>query len=201
MIAVLRTVNRVLLALTGLALLGLGLAALAAAFDLYGRVGVTPPDGYAWRSPDEVLLTAADRTQWRAEDWWWPVVFAVLGLLVLLALWWLVAQLRSRRLGTVRVDTGDGAGARVRGAALEDAMAAEAEDQHGVGRARVTLTGRRGSPRARVGLLLEPEARPARVVRELRARALEHARTSAGLAALPAQVRLRASRHRAERLD
>ncbi|MBW1603665.1 alkaline shock response membrane anchor protein AmaP [Streptomyces sp. JJ66] len=190
----LKTVNRLLLALAGLLLLALGLAALAAAADLPRRLGVTPPEGYSWTGPDEVPLTDADRTQWRDESWWWWAVFAVLGVLVLLLLWWLGAQLRSRRVRTVLVDSGDGAGAHVRGATLEDAMAAEADGLRGVRRTRVGLGGRQRAPRARVGLLLDPDARPAHVVRELRDGPLEHARTSAGLATLPAEARLRAAR-------
>ncbi|MCX2971311.1 MULTISPECIES: alkaline shock response membrane anchor protein AmaP [Streptomyces] len=197
----LKTVNRLLLALAGLALLALGLAALAAAADLPGRLGVTPPDGYAWRDPNEVLLTHADRTQWRDESWWWWVVFAVLGVLVLLLLWWLRAQLLPRRVRTVLVDSGDGAGAHVRGATLEDAMAADAEALPGVGRARVRLAGRQSAPRVRVGLLVDPDARPAHLVRDLRAGPLEHARASAGLDRLPAETRLRAARQGPDRLS
>ncbi|MGP4113781.1 alkaline shock response membrane anchor protein AmaP [Streptomyces sp. 4N509B] len=198
---VLRAVNRVLLALVGLALLGLGLAVLAAAMDLPRRWGVSPPDGWSWRGPDDVLLTRADRTQWRDEGWWWPVVIGALAVLLLLALWWLLAQLRRRRLAEVLVDSGDGVGALLRGRAMEDVVAAEVESLPGVERARVTLVGRRSQPRLRVGVLLAPQARPGETVRRLHAEAVEHARASAGLAALPVEVRLRAAKHPAERVS
>ncbi|MGW8380542.1 alkaline shock response membrane anchor protein AmaP [Streptomyces sp. ODS28] len=198
----LRTVNRVLLGLVGLVLLGAGLAALAGGLDLFKRGKVSVPGWWPWARPGDVLLTAHDRTQWRAEGWWWPVVFVVLGVLVVLFLWWLLAQSRRRRLNEVLVDSGDGAGALVRGRALEDVVAAEAESMKGVGRARVSLVGRkRTRPRARVGLLLEPHAEPAAAVAGLRGTALEHARASAGLDRLPAEVRLRCARHRAERVS
>ncbi|GAA4670167.1 alkaline shock response membrane anchor protein AmaP [Streptomyces chumphonensis] len=196
----LRTVNRVLLALTGLALLGLGAAGLAGGTDLFRRLDVTPPDGYSWRNPDEVLLTREDRTQWTDESWWWPVVLSVLGVLLVVALWWLIAQLRSRRVAAVLVDSGDGAGAAVRGSALADVIAAETEELPGVRGARTRLVGRRRAPRARVGVLVGADARPAGLVRALHRGPLEHARASAGLESLPAEARLRGARGRPERL-
>ncbi|UCM87181.1 alkaline shock response membrane anchor protein AmaP [Streptomyces marincola] len=197
----LRTVNRVLLVLTGLCLIGGGAAALAAALDLPRRWGFSPPSGWSWRAPHDVLLTHADRTQWREEGWWWPVVIGGLALLVLLSLWWLLAQLRRRRTTEIAIDSGDGAGAVLRGHALENVVAAEAEALPGVDRARVSLTGRRGSPRLSVGLLLTPQAGPDAIVERLRTETVEHARASAGLDALPAEARLRAAQHGEERVN
>ncbi|MDT0344867.1 alkaline shock response membrane anchor protein AmaP [Streptomyces litchfieldiae] len=197
----LRIVNRVLLVLTGLFLFGVGLVAVVAALDLPRRWGFSMPSGWSWRSPRDVLLTRADRVQWRDEGWWWPVVIGGLSLLVLLALWWLLAQLRRQRLAEVLVDSGDGVGALLRGRAMEEVVAAEAESLPGIDRARVTLVGRRGQPRLRVGLLLTPQARPDEVVRRLRTEAVEHARASAGLEALPAEARLRSARHEVERVS
>ncbi|MDT0444817.1 alkaline shock response membrane anchor protein AmaP [Streptomyces johnsoniae] len=201
MAAVLRTVNRALLLLTGLCLIGAGLAALVAALDLPRRWGFAMPSGWSWRAPHDVLLAHADRTQWRAEGWWWPVVIGSLSLLVLLSLWWLLAQLRRRRLAEVLVNSGDGVGAQLRGRAMEEVVAAEAESLPGVDRARVSLTGRRNQPRLGLGLLVTPQAAPDDVVRRLRTEAVEHARASAGLDALPAEARLRATKHPAERVS
>ncbi|MGY1434850.1 alkaline shock response membrane anchor protein AmaP [Streptomyces reniochalinae] len=197
----LRTVNRVLTALSGLVLLALGLAVLFAAAGLPHRWGVSMPSDWPWTRPGDVLLTDADRTRWRDEGWWWPVVIAVLAVLVLLTLWWLLAQLRRRRQSEALIDSGDGEGAALRGRALEDVIAAEAEAQPGVDRARVTLTGRRDRLRARVGLVLAAHARPGPVVHQLRHEAIRHAVDSAGLDTLPAEVRLRTARHRAERVS
>ncbi len=197
----LRIVNRVLMGLCGLVLLGFGLAATMAALDLPRRWGFTPPSWWSWRGPDDVLLTRADRVQWRAEGWWWPVVIGGLSVLVLLSLWWLLAQLRRKRLTEVLVDSGDGVGALLRGRAMEEVVTAEVETLPGVERARVTLVGRRNQPRARVGLLLAPQAHPGDAVRRLRAEALEHARVSAGLPTLPAEVRLSSAKHAAERVS
>ncbi|MBB0245732.1 alkaline shock response membrane anchor protein AmaP, partial [Streptomyces alkaliphilus] len=65
-----RIVNRVLLALIGVLLVGAGAAVVAAALDLPARWGMSPPDGWSPRAPDDVLLTDADRTRWVGEGWW-----------------------------------------------------------------------------------------------------------------------------------
>ncbi|MFE4694681.1 alkaline shock response membrane anchor protein AmaP [Streptomyces sp. NPDC056749] len=190
-----KTVNRVLLGLAGLVLVVVGGAVLATG------LGLSLPSWWPWDGTDDVLLGKDDRTRWRDEGWWWPTVIAVLAVLVVLALWWLLAQLRRGRLAEVLVDSGDGEGALLRGRALEGALGDEAEALDGVSAAKVALTGRRTAPRARVRLLMEPHAAPGLALRGLSEGALTHARTSAGLDALPAEVRLKAVRHRAERVS
>ncbi|MGW3667317.1 alkaline shock response membrane anchor protein AmaP [Streptomyces sp. NPDC005141] len=193
--SVLRIVNRVLIGFVGLVLLALGGSVLAIG------LGVRPPSWWIHDGRHDVLLSDAERTRWRDEGWWWPAVIAGLAVLLLLALWWLVADVRRRRLADVLVDTGDGAGALLRGRALESVLAAEAARLGGVDQAHVHLTGRRGLPEARVRLLLEPHVDPGHALHLLTAEALAHARDSAGLAALPAEVRLRGVKHRAERVN
>ncbi|MFD9034888.1 alkaline shock response membrane anchor protein AmaP [Streptomyces sp. NPDC059567] len=194
MTVILRRVNRIVLGLVGLLLVVGGGAVLAAGFDL------AVPSWWPWWGPSDVLLSKADRYRWRDEGWWWPAVIAALGLVVLLALWWLIAQFRRARLAEVLVDTGDGEGATVRGRALETVLAADAAAQDGVARVRVLLTGRRTAPRARIALLLEPYASPGEALTSLTDEALADVRTSAGLASLPAEARLRATKHGARRV-
>ncbi|MFD7401092.1 alkaline shock response membrane anchor protein AmaP [Streptomyces sp. NPDC059866] len=195
MSAVLRAVNRVLLAIIGLVLVVLGGAVLAVG------LGVDPPSWWIHHGTNDVPLGDAERTRWRDAGWWWPTVFAALAVLVLLALWWLVAVVRRRRLAEVLVDTGDGEGALLRGRALEGVLTGEADALDGVARAHVQLTGRRSAPEARVRLLVEPHVDPGDALHRLTAQALAHARDSAGLASLPAEVRLRGVKHRAERVS
>ncbi|MFE5297429.1 alkaline shock response membrane anchor protein AmaP [Streptomyces sp. NPDC056632] len=194
MTLVLRRVNRIVLALVGLLLVVGGGAVLAAGFDL------PVPSWWPWSGPDDVLLSRSERQHWRDESWWWPVVIAVLAVLVLLSLWWLIAQFRRARLREVLVDSGDGEEAVVHGRALEAVLEADAAAQEGVARARVALTGRRAAPRTRVALQLEPYASPADALTALSAQALGHARTSTGIPALPTEARLRAVKHRARRV-
>lgn len=189
------TVNRVLLALAGLVLVVVAGAVLAAG------LGASVPSWWPWDGRNDVLLSVADRHRWRDADWWWPTVIAVLAVLVVLALWWFLAQLRRGRLADVLVDSGDGEGAQLRSRALEGVLAGEAEALDGVARAQAMLTGRRTAPRARVRLLMEPHAAPLGTLNAVADGALAHARDSAGLDRLPAEVRLRAAKHRAERVS
>ncbi len=191
----LRTVNRILLGLAGLVLLVVGGSVLVTG------LGMSVPSWWPYSGRSDVLLSEGDRGRWRDEGWWWPTVIAVLAVLVVLALWWLLAQLRRARLAEVLVDSGDGEGALLRGRALEGVLADEAGALDGVSRAQAALTGRRNAPRARVRLLMEPHAAPDQVLRGLADEALERARSSAGLEQLPAEVRLKAVKHRAERVS
>lgn len=181
------TVNRILLSVAGAVLLAAGAVVLTASWPLRGR-----------HAP--LLTEEARRWFWAAEGWWWWVVLAGLGLCVLLALWWLLSQVRRSRLPAVAVDTGDGAFALLRGRALEEAVAAEAGALDGVAGCRVALRGRRGSPALRIALELEPHAVPADALAAVAGPVLTHARTSAGLAELPTEARLRVTSHRAQRV-
>ncbi|QDY76133.1 alkaline shock response membrane anchor protein AmaP [Streptomyces qinzhouensis] len=192
----LRTVNRVALGLAGLVLLAAGGAALAAG------AGLSVPSWWPWYGPGDVVLSTADRERWR-DGGWWPATVAALAVLAFLALWLLLAQLRRARIGELFLDGGDGGeGARLRGRALEGAMEGEAESLEGVRRARVRLRRRRrGGPEARVRLLLAPHASPVRTLHTLTSQAVAHARTSAGLPALPTECRLQAAKHDARRVS
>jgi hypothetical protein len=195
------TLNRVLLGLTGLVLVIIGLSVLVGSLDLQRHWGFTLPHWWPYMGPDDVLLTAQDRTRYRSHGWWWPVVIAVLGVLLLASLWWLLAQARTRRLRQLRVDSGDGQGAVLRGRALEGVITSESEAYDGVEWAHSALVGKRGRPGARLVLGLAPHATPAEVVHGLDTSVLARARTSAGLDALPAEARLRAVKHRATRVS
>ncbi|MEU7603374.1 alkaline shock response membrane anchor protein AmaP [Streptomyces sp. NPDC040724] len=181
------TVNRILLAVAGLVLLAAGAVLLTGTWPLHGR-----------HAP---LLTAEARHRYGHADGWWSwAVLAGLAVVVLLALWWLLSQLRRPRLPAVVVDTGDGAFALLRGRALEQAVAAEAGALDGVAGCRVVLRGRRGSPALRVALQLEPHAVPADTLAAVAGPVLTHARASAGLADLPTEARLSVASHRAQRV-
>ncbi|KUM89670.1 MULTISPECIES: alkaline shock response membrane anchor protein AmaP [Streptomyces] len=190
-----RTVNRVLIGLVGLVLLAVGGSVLAVG------LGVDPPSWWIHDGKKDVLLSDAERTRWDGEGWWWPTVIAALALVVLLTLWWLTAVLRRRRLTEVRVNTGDGEGALLRGRALEGVLEGEAAELDGVHRAHARLTGRPDTPGTRVRLLLEPHADPGTTLNHLTTQALAHARNSAGLDSLPSEVRMTGAKHKAERVS
>ncbi|AJT67927.1 alkaline shock response membrane anchor protein AmaP [Streptomyces chattanoogensis] len=196
-----RGTNRVLLGLIGAVLLGTGGVVLMGGFGLPAKWHLGLPRGWPWTRPGDVLLSAQNRTRWTDRGWWWPAVIAVLAVLVLLLLWWLVTQLRRHRLDEILVDSGDGEGALLRGRALEAVLTAETEALEGVDGAAALLTGRRTEPRVRAVLALAPHADPGTVVLRFADAAVAHARGSAGLDRLPAEVRLREVRHRAERVS
>ncbi|MFE7751445.1 alkaline shock response membrane anchor protein AmaP [Streptomyces sp. NPDC057428] len=187
--------NRILTGLAGLVLLVVGGGVLVAG------LGLSLPSWWPYDGRNDVLLSRGDRYRWRDEGWWWPTVIAVLAVLVVLALWWLLAQMRRGRLAEILVDSGDGEGALLRGKALEGVLGGEAASLDGVSDAKATLTGRRTAPRARLRVLLEPHAAPGPTLRDISEGALAHARASAGLDELPAEVRLKAVKHRAERVN
>jgi hypothetical protein len=191
----LRTVNRVLIGLVGLVLLVVGGSVLAVG------LGVDPPSWWIHDGKKDVLLSDAERTRWEGDSWWWPTVIAALALVVLLTLWWLTAVLRRRRLTEVRVNTGDGEGALLRGRALEGVLAGDAGRLDGVQRAHVGLKGRPDAPETHVRLQLEPHVDPGTALDTLTSEALTHARTSAGLESLPTEVRMTGVRHKAERVS
>jgi hypothetical protein len=156
---------------------------LLGGLDLQRRWDFGLPGWWPFRGPDDVVLGTEGRTRWREEGWWWPTVIAVLAVLLALLLWWLLAQ-RRRRLGGVLVDSGDGTAARLDGGTLENVTEEEAQTLDGASRAHVRLTGRSTAPAARVRLVLEPHADPARTLGRLSRERLAHARDSAGLDSL-----------------
>ncbi|PWI04782.1 alkaline shock response membrane anchor protein AmaP [Streptomyces sp. NWU339] len=195
--------NRSLLALTGLVLLGGGLLILFAGFDVYRRHDLVQPVGWPLTAADDVLLSSADRARWSSQGWWWwPAVIAVLALVALLALWWLLAQLRRRRPGALSVGgTPPQEGVELRDRALSDAIAAEAGALPGVEHAAVRITGQPAHPRTRVRLTLTPRTAPGAALDALSEGPLRTAHRSTGFPDMPTKVRLQVARHKPHRAE
>ncbi|MFB7455891.1 alkaline shock response membrane anchor protein AmaP [Streptomyces sp. NPDC056188] len=195
--------NRSLLALAGLILLGGGLLILFAGFDVYRRHNLVPPVGWPLTTPDDVLLGSADRARWSSQGWWWwPAVIAALALVALLALGWLLAQLRRRRPGALSVGgTLPHEGVELRDRALSDAIAAEAGALPGVEHAAVRITGRPADPRTRVRLTLTPQRAPGAALDALCEGPLRTAHRSTGFPDMPTEVRLQVARHKPHRAE
>lgn len=194
--------NRSLLALAGLVLLGGGLLVLFAGLDLYRRNNLVPPVGWPLTTPDDVLLGTADRARWSSQGWWWPAVIAALALVALLALWWLLAQLSRRRPGSLSVGgTPPQEGVELRDRALSDAITAEAGALPAVQDAAVRITGRPARPRTHVTLTLSPQGTPGATLGALCDGPLRTARRSTGLPDMPTEVRLRVARHTPHRTE
>ncbi|MBT2511788.1 alkaline shock response membrane anchor protein AmaP [Streptomyces sp. ISL-98] len=194
--------NRILLALAGLVLLAGGILILAGGLDLYRRWHLTPPAGWPLTNPRSVLLSAGDRTRWTDEGWWWPVVIAVLAVIVLLALWGLLAQLRRTHPGRMPIGgTPPTEGVELRDHALSDVIAADARQLPGVHQVRVQMTGRAHHPQCRITLTLTPDSEPGPILQALCHGPLERARQSTGWAQLPTQARLQVTPHKPHRAE
>ncbi|RZB13272.1 alkaline shock response membrane anchor protein AmaP [Streptomyces sp. F001] len=192
--------NRLLLGLAGLVLLGGGLLVLTPGLDLYRRLHLPPPAGWPLTTPDNVLLNAADRTRWSSQGWWWPLVIATLALIALLALAWLVTQLRRHHPGGMPLGgTPPHEGVELRDRALSNAVAAEAGDLPDVRRATAHITGSATHPHLHVTLTLAAHGAPAAVLRDLCSGPLEHARRSCGWQNLPTEARLHVTGHKPRR--
>ncbi|WP_406511324.1 alkaline shock response membrane anchor protein AmaP [Streptomyces sp. NBC_00161] len=154
-------VNRILLASTGILLLGAGCLMLASGFDLYRRWHLAPPDGWPLTAHDQVLLTEADRTHWTTAGWWWPAVIAALTVVVLLALWWLLAQLRRTHPGHIPVQGPPTVeGVELREQALSNALAADARQLPGIRAAAAQMDGSRAIPKPTSTSPSRPTANP-----------------------------------------
>ncbi|MFF2469113.1 alkaline shock response membrane anchor protein AmaP [Streptomyces mirabilis] len=148
------------------------------------------------------LLGSADRARWSGQGWWWPAVIAELALVVLLALWWLLAQLRQRHPGALPVGgTPPQEGVELRDRALSDAITAEAGALPGVEHAAVRITGRPAHPRTRVGLTLTSQAAPGTVLDVLCEGPLRTVRRSTGSPGMPTEVRLQVAGHKPHRAE
>ncbi|MEW1914131.1 alkaline shock response membrane anchor protein AmaP [Kitasatospora sp. NPDC085895] len=192
--------NRTLLAVAGLVLLGGGLLVLTGALDLYRRWSLDPPTDWPLTGPHDVLLSTQDRTRWTDTDWWWPTVIAALTVVAALALWWLLAQLRHRHPGRLPVGNPPCDGVELHDSALADVLAADTARLPGVHKAHARLTGHTHRPQATLDLTLDPDANPRDVLHALES-TLHRARQSTGWEQLPARATLRVASHRPHRAE
>nr|WP_239119895.1 alkaline shock response membrane anchor protein AmaP [Streptomyces cyaneofuscatus] len=159
-----------------------------------GRMGREVPAWWSGRAADGVLLDRDGLARVREAGWWTPAVIAGLVLVLALFLRWFAGQVSSSRPRWVGLM---GAGLTLRRRAWERAMTAQAAAVDGVAHARVRVAGR--PLRATVTLVVEPEARPAEVVRRVAAGAAADARRCAGVRGLPTDVRVRVANRRERR--
>ncbi|MFW3464136.1 DUF6286 domain-containing protein [Streptomyces microflavus] len=187
-------VNRALLGTVGLALLAGGTLLAVGDGSGLGRVGREVPGWWSGRAADGVLLDRGGLARLRENGWWTPAVIVALTLVLALLVRWFAAQVSAsgpRRVGL------RGAGLTLRRRAWERAMTSQAGAVDGVAHARVRLAGR--PLRASVTLVVEPEARPAEVVRRVAAGVVSDARRCAGVRGLPTDVRVRVANRRERR--
>lgn len=122
--------NRWVLVLLSLVLLGAGGYALARGYEAFGTE----------QADEEVLLEPVRDFVGRYPDWFWIAVLALCLIVAYLALRWLVAQFRSPRLTEIDL-TGEGSKGytQLRAAGASDALATDIETYRGVSSASARL--------------------------------------------------------------
>ncbi|MER5636536.1 alkaline shock response membrane anchor protein AmaP [Kitasatospora sp. NPDC002227] len=179
------TLNRTVLATTGLLLAVGGALVLFGGLDLYSRLHLHPPTWWPLTSPHQPVVSTTSRTRWADRSWWWPAVIAALSLTVLAAAAWLAGQLRRSGPGTVHLPE-----LRVRSRALEDVIETRTIELPEVSRVRTRLTGTPHSLRLHTTLHLHPDAAPAPALAAYRDGPLSDARTTLGRPDLESVIRL-----------
>jgi hypothetical protein len=174
--------NRVVVALLGLLLLAAGVATLVRSFG-----------GLGHRLAHEPLLTRADsRFAHRNAGWFWPGVAVVALLVALLALRWLLAQLRSDRVARVELERDVRRGrTTLHAPAVTAAVCEEIESYRGVRSARARLLHDPTRPDLVLTIELDERADIGETRRRIETDAVAHTRQALGLADLPTRVVLR----------
>ncbi|MFT2019578.1 alkaline shock response membrane anchor protein AmaP [Streptomyces sp. 796.1] len=199
-----RLLNRALLAVLGLS--GLTAGTWIAGTGLAAR-GDLPYELPAWWPrwhPRAELVDWLAATEVRDRGWWPAAVLAALALGLLAHACWLLAQPpRAPRSLPVPTPTPDDAAETphhtLRTSALTQVMTAQAAGLPGVRRARVRLTGNRRRPRARLTLVLAPDASPRAVLTALTHGPLADAHHSTGLPGLRSGLHLSVASRTARR--
>lgn len=172
--------NRMLVALCGLLLLSGGVLSLIRSFG-----------GFGARLADDQLLADAQTRFAERNAWFWIVVAAVAVLLALLALRWLLAQLRSDRSGTMDLEPDPRKGATtLHPNAVTAAVCQEIESYRGVQNARARLLHDDRHPDLVLDVELDDRADIAATRTRIETDALAHTRTALGLTELPTKLTL-----------
>ena len=174
--------NRFLVGLVGLLLLAAGVLALIRSFG-----------GFGARLADDRMLT---KTQTRfmedSSPWSWIVVAVVGVLLALLALRWLLAQLRTDRLRTLDLEPDPRKGATtLHAGAVTTALCEEIESYRGVTNASARLLHDARQPDLVLSVALDARADVAATRSRIETAAVGHARQALGVAELPTRLTLK----------
>lgn len=174
-------VNRTVLALLGLLLLVAGALGLALSFGAFGNAG-------------RPVLPQPARDFARGEPrFWWAAAGGCLAL-ALLALCWLMAQLRTERVGRLDLTRDDRDGlTTVRAGALADAVEAEARELRGVAGASAHVLDRSGH-RLVLTVDLTDYADIVDIRSALEDRVVAHTRQALNSPDLPVEIELRPGR-------
>lgn len=150
--------NRILLTLLALVLLAAGTTGLLFGLGAFGRD----------RTSDLVLSSEVEEFVVGQAEWFWPLVAVVFVLLGVLALRWLLQQVRTDRLGDIDLTEHRNRGeTRVDAAAVTDALVEATQRCAGVDSAAARIVRVRGVDRVVLGVRLADRADIAEVRRLL----------------------------------
>jgi hypothetical protein len=179
-------INRVVETLFALLLLAAGGLGLAVSFGAFGDA-------------DTPLLPQGMRDFARDQGWFWWAVAGACLILALLGLWWLLAQLRTDRVGRLDLTQDDREGlTTVHSGALTDAVEDEAQSLRGVVNASAHVLDR-GGRRLVLSVDLAEYADIAEIRQTLEDRVVGHARQSIDDLDLPVDIELRPGKTRSAR--
>ena len=187
--------NRIGLAVVGVLLLSAGGYVLARSLGAFGAEQADAPV-YAERSASWIHAQ---------QPWIWITLAAIGVIVALLALRWLLVQLRTDRLGRIAMDTdlaldpdddGDlGAGrTTLPTSALTTAIGQEIDGYPGVRAVTVHVAGRPDRPELRLEVTIDSGADPARIRTRIVDEAIAHAKAALDTEFLPTQLLLAVNR-------
>ncbi len=188
------TVNRCVLGLLGLLALAGGGLLCVSALARQGTLPFVPPSWWPLLTGDRLL---ADRTAWVAHSWWPVAAIGIPAALLVLMLWWLAAQLRTR---PARLLGSRHPGVRLRITALEGAFDEEAARLPEVASSRLRLGGPPEGLRGVLTVRLTPQADPAGILDTLATTSLPRGGEAVGGARPHAAIRFRIRAGRGQRV-
>lgn len=179
--------NRLGLGIVGIAALGLGGYTLARSLGAFGADQASEP-----------VYTESVASWIHQHTWVWIAVAVVAVIIALLALRWLLVQLRAERMNRVVIDRDRDAdrpdlpagGSVLPASALTTAVGREIEDYPGVRSVRAHLSGAPDQPALHLKVVIDADADLARVRHRIVTGALANARIALDDPRLPAQLQL-----------
>jgi hypothetical protein len=141
------------------------------------------------------LLTSSQVRYPTQNGWVWPVVAVISAVIALLALWWMVAQTRTKTVRRLPIEPDHIHGTTVlRADAATGAITDELESYPSIRSADAVLQGSPRTPGLRLFVTAENRADPGSSRTRIESEALPHLRTALERDTIPTVLRIRFSR-------
>ena len=174
-------INRIVLTLLGIVVLGAGVAGLLVGAGVFGS-----------SAAHTALVTDATRSYaHRNAGWYWGAFAGSAVLVAVLALWWLIAQSGSSRVASLQLEIDRSRGTtRLLGTALTAAVEDDVAAYHDVENATARLLGSSREPILRLDVAIAESADIPALRLRLETEAIPRARQAASVHDLPVWLRL-----------